>query len=196
MSDARHAPPPRERWLRVVRDDEPPPPPPPDEPTPSPPPPPAPRVPKPLPGPDPAPAVNVAGSRPTTPGRAGPRWAGLRRAGVVGDITELIVLVVVGATVALAVDGFVGPLDGRPPVHAFLVLALPFWDRLPRRIPVRLAEIAIMLAAVGAVWLGLSALRPQSWWRAEIACGLACALVGAARILLAATLAGRRTVKR
>jgi hypothetical protein len=149
-----------------------------------------------LPTPSPAPPADRHGSRPATPRRVGRRWAGLRRAGVIGDVAELVALVVVGVTVALAVDGFVGPLDGRPPVHAFLVLALPFWDRLPRRIPVRLAEIAIMLAAVGAVWLGLAALRPQSWWRAEIACGLACALVGAARILLAAALAGRRTVKR
>jgi hypothetical protein len=88
----------------------------------------------------------------------------------------------------------VGRLDGGPPAYLLLVLALPFWELLPRRLPRRLAGMAALVALIGAAWFGIALLRPQPWWRAEVAFGLACALVGAGHVLLLRRLARRRTV--
>jgi len=99
-----------------------------------------------------------------------------------------------GTAGALAADHAVGALDGRPALHLLIVLALPFWDRLPVRFGPCLLRLAALVAAVAATWLLLGDLRPEAWWRAEGAFGLACALVGTGQVALSART--RRTVGR
>jgi len=96
-----------------------------------------------------------------------------------------------GTAVATAVDRAVGGLDGRPALFLLVVLALPFWDGLPERIGTRLAELVAVVAAVAVLWFGLAGLRPEGWWRAEIAYGIACGIAGTAH----AVLSRRRTVE-
>ena len=92
----------------------------------------------------------------------------------------------VGAATAAAagIDVLVGGLDGVPAVYVLVLFALPFWDRLPLRVTARLAVLVAVVAAVGAAWFGLALLRPEPWWRAEVAYGLACAAVGTVHALL------------
>ena len=105
-------------------------------------------------------------------------------------------MVLVGSAAAVGADALVGRLDGGPPAYLLLVLALPFWDLLPRRLPSRLGVMALLVAAIGAVWLGVAMLRPELWWRAEVAFGVSCALVGAGHVLLLAALGRRRRLDR
>jgi hypothetical protein len=98
---------------------------------------------------------------------------------------------VLGTAVATVVDRVVGGLDGHPALFLLVVLALPFWDGLPVRVTARLAELVAVVAAVAVVWLALAAVRPDGWWRAEIAYGIACAIAGTAHALLCR----RRTVE-
>jgi hypothetical protein len=104
--------------------------------------------------------------------------------------------VLVGTGVAAVADGMVGRLDGGPPAYLLLVLALPFWDLLPRRLPARIGVLALLVAAIAAVWLGVCLLRPEGWWRGEVAFGIGCAVVGAGHVLVLAALSRRRTVER
>ena len=67
-----------------------------------------------------------------------------------------------------------------------MVFALPFWDGLPARVSARLAGAAVVVS-VAALWLAVAAVRPEGWWRGEVAYGLACGVVGTAHAL-----AGRR----
>ena len=97
----------------------------------------------------------------------------------------------VGTAVATVVDRVVGGLDGRPALFLLVVLALPFWDGLPARATTRLAEVVAVVAVVAVLWFGLAALRPEGWWRAEIAYGIACGIAGTAHALLSR----RRTVE-
>jgi hypothetical protein len=97
-----------------------------------------------------------------------------------------------GTAVAAAIDRFVGAFDGRPALFLLVVLALPFWDGLSVRVSARLAELAAVVAAVAVLWLAVAAVRPEGWWRGEIAYGLACAIVGTGHVLLSR----RRTVER
>jgi hypothetical protein len=97
----------------------------------------------------------------------------------------------VGTAAATAVDRMVGGLDGRPALFLLVVLALPFWDGLPARVTTRFAELAAVVAAVAVLWFGIAALRSEGWWRAEIAYGIACGIVGTAHALLSR----RRTVE-
>jgi hypothetical protein len=97
----------------------------------------------------------------------------------------------VGTAVATVVDRVVGGLDGRPALFLLVVLALPFWDGLPVRITTRLVELAAVVAVVAGLWFGIAALRPEAWWRAEIAYGIACGIAGTAHALLSR----RRTVE-
>jgi hypothetical protein len=55
----------------------------------------------------------------------------------------------------------------------------------------RMVELAAVVAAVAVLWVALAALRPEGWWRAEIAYGLACGIAGTAHALLSR----RRTVE-
>ncbi|HVQ92159.1 MAG TPA: hypothetical protein VMU51_14080 [Mycobacteriales bacterium] len=112
------------------------------------------------------------------------------------ELAELAAVVLVGTAAAGGADALVGRLDGGPPAYLLLVLALPFWDLLPRRLPPRIGVMALLVAAIGAVWLGVAMLAPQPWWRAEVAFGASCALVGAGHVLLLAALGRRRTVGR
>jgi len=98
---------------------------------------------------------------------------------------------IAGTAVATVVDRAVGGLDGRPALFLLVVLALPFWDGLPARIGTRLVELVAVVTAVAVLWFGLAALRPEGWWRAEIAYGIACAIAGTAHALLSR----RRTVE-
>jgi hypothetical protein len=98
----------------------------------------------------------------------------------------------VGTAAAALVDRLAGGLDGRPAFFLLVVLALPFWDRLPTRVTARLAELAAVVAGLAAVWLALAALRPEGWWRSEVAYGLACGIAGTAHALATR----RRTVER
>jgi hypothetical protein len=98
----------------------------------------------------------------------------------------------VGIAVAALVDRLVGGWDGRPALFLLVVLALPLWDGLPARVTVRLAELAAVVVSVAALWLAVAAVRPEGWWRGEIAYGLACGIVGTAH----AVLSRRRTVER
>jgi hypothetical protein len=97
-----------------------------------------------------------------------------------------------GTAVAALVDRLVGGWDGRPALFLLVVLALPFWDGLPTRVAARLAELAAVVAAVAVLWLAVAAVRPEGWWRGEIAYGLACGIVGTAHALRSR----RRTVER
>lgn len=99
-------------------------------------------------------------------------------------------LVGVVTGVAAGVDVVVGGPDGVPAVYLLALFALPLWDRLPARVGARLGLLALVVAAIGAAWFGLAALRPEPWWRAEVAFGLACAAVGTVH----AVLPRRRTV--
>jgi hypothetical protein len=121
--------------------------------------------------------------------RRGPAW--WRR-----ELAELSVLVLAGTGVAAAADGLVGRLDGGPPAYLLLALALPFWDLLPRRLPARFGAVALLVLGIAAVWLGVGMLRPEPWWRAEVAFGIGCAVVGTGQVLLLAVLGRRRTVDR
>jgi hypothetical protein len=89
------------------------------------------------------------------------------------------------------VDRVAGGLDGRPALFLLIVLALPFWDGLPAGVSARLVELAVVVAAVAGCWLAVAALRPEGWWRGEVAYGLACAIVGTMHALLTR----RRTVE-
>jgi CBS domain containing-hemolysin-like protein len=93
--------------------------------------------------------------------------------------------------VATVVDQVVGGLDGRPALFLLVVLALPFWDGLPSRVGTRYAELAAVVVAAAVVWFGVALLRPEGWWRAEIAYGIACGIAGTAHALLSR----RRTVE-
>jgi hypothetical protein len=210
------APPPRDRRLRVVRDDERAPDPPPgpesrpaadgaggpstgtrteDRPAH---PAPHPRDPDPRDRPadppphHPAPAAPAPGRPPDGDGRvvgAGRRgW--VRRGGWVRRVAVTIGLVGVAIGTAALVDAAVGGLDGVPAVHLLALFALPLWDRLPARVSHRVGLLGLVVVAVGAAWFGLAALRPEPWWRAEVAFGLACAAVGTVH----AALPRRRTV--
>jgi hypothetical protein len=86
--------------------------------------------------------------------------------------------------VATLVDRVVGGLDGHPALFLLVVLALPFWDGLPARVTARLAELVAVVVAVAVIWVALAALRPEGWWRAEIAYGVACGIAGTAHALL------------
>jgi hypothetical protein len=97
----------------------------------------------------------------------------------------------VGTAVATAVDQMVGGLDGRPALFLLVVLALPFWDGLPARVTIRLAELVGVVALVAVLWFAVATLRPEGWWRAEIAYGIACGIAGTAHALLSR----RRTVE-
>ena len=97
----------------------------------------------------------------------------------------------VGTAVATVLDRIVGGLDGRPALFLLVVLALPFWDGLPARVTTRLAEPAAVVAAVALLWFGIAALRPEGWWRAEIAYGIGCGIAGTGHALLSR----RRTVE-
>jgi len=99
--------------------------------------------------------------------------------------------VALGTTVATVVDRVVGGLDGRPALFLLVVLALPFWDGLPARVTTRLAELVAVLGAVAVLWFGIATLRPEGWWRTEIAYGIACGIAGTAH----AVLSRRRTVE-
>jgi len=99
--------------------------------------------------------------------------------------------VIAGTAVAALVDWLLGGLDGRPAFFLLVVLVLPFWDGLAARVAARLAELAAVVAAVGAVWLVVAAVRPEGWWRAEVAYGLACGIAGTAHALVIR----RRTVE-
>jgi hypothetical protein len=112
------------------------------------------------------------------------------------ELAELALVVIAGTAVAAVADGLVGRLDGGPPAYLLLALALPFWDLLPRRLPARLGAVAVLVAAIAAVWFGVALLRPQPWWRAEVAFGIGCAVVGAGHVLLLAASGRRRTVER
>lgn len=112
-----------------------------------------------------------------TPGRWVWRAGSGRRVGwVVGSVA-------VGTAAAYGVDALVGPVDGHPAVYLLVLQALPFWDRLPAGLWRRLAVLVGLAGAVAAVWWGLAGLRPEPWWRAEVAFGLACALVGTVHAL-------------
>lgn len=208
------APPPRDRRLRVVRDDEraaPEPPRPPTAPTPDIPGEPGPggnvvgsgTVPRPRtetapggtgagvdvrsPGTPPVPDAAVAPERRDRPGAAGrSSAAGGRgpRAGAAGRVGGTVGLVTAASGAAAAVDAAVGELDGLPAVYLLALFALPLWDRLPARVVARLGLLVLVVAAVGAAWFGLAGLRPEPWWRAEVAFGLACAAVGTVHALL------------
>lgn len=95
-----------------------------------------------------------------------------------------------GTALSAGLDRLLGGLDGKPALFLLVIFALPFWDRLPARIPVRLAVLAGLVAAVGALWLAIAMARPDGWWRGEVAFGLACAIVGTVHALATA----RRTV--
>ncbi|HEV7656595.1 MAG TPA: hypothetical protein VGP36_17925 [Mycobacteriales bacterium] len=97
----------------------------------------------------------------------------------------------VGTALAAAVDRVVGGWDGRPAVYLLVLFALPFWDGLPARVSGRVAVLAAMVLGVAALWLALAAAGTESWWRGEIAYGLACAIVGTVHALTT----GRRTVE-
>jgi hypothetical protein len=111
-------------------------------------------------------------------------------------LAELAAVVLAGTAVAVLADGLVGRLDGGPPAYLLVALALPFWDLLPHRLPARVGAVALLVTAIAAVWFGVAMARPQPWWRAEIAFGIGCAVVGAGHLLLLAATGRRRTVGR
>jgi hypothetical protein len=133
-----------------------------------------------------APVPSVAPAGGAAPAAAG-GW--VRR-----QLVELALVVLVGTGAGVAADALVGRLDGGPPAYLLLVLVLPFWELLPRRLPRRLAAMAALVGLIGAAWLGIALLLPQPWWRGEVAFGLSCALVGAGQVVLLHRLARRRTV--
>lgn len=96
-----------------------------------------------------------------------------------------------GTALAAGLDRLLGGLDGKPALFLLVVFAMPFWDRLPARLPARLAVLATLVAAVGALWLAIAMARPEGWWQAEVSFGLACAIAGTVHALLTA----RRTVE-
>jgi hypothetical protein len=98
--------------------------------------------------------------------------------------------VVVGTAGSVGLDRLVGGFDGRPALFLLVIFALPFWDGLPARVTARLAMLAGLIVAVAALWLAIAVVRPEGWWRGEVAFGLACAIVGTAHALASA----RRTV--
>jgi hypothetical protein len=108
----------------------------------------------------------------------------------------LLGTVAVGTVGALGIDVLLGPVDGEPPLHMLVVLALPFWDGLPARLGPRLVALAAVVAATAAVWLAAAGLRPEPWWRAEVSFGLACAAVGVVQLALSARGHPGRTVER
>jgi hypothetical protein len=113
---------------------------------------------------------------------------------VVRAVGMLVAVVGLGTGGAVLADRVVGmPGDGHPALYVLVALALPFWDALPDRLGPRIAVVAAVIAAVAAVWLGLSTLAAPTWWRAQVAFGVACLLVGTAHLVLAAALR-RRTV--
>jgi hypothetical protein len=129
-------------------------------------------------------------------GDGAPASAGRGAAWVLRELAELAVVVLVGTGAAVAADQLVGRLDGTPPAYLLLILALPFWDLLPHRLPARVGIVALLVSVIAAAWLGIAMLRPEPWWRAEVAFGLACGLVGTAHVLLVAAARRRRTVVR
>jgi hypothetical protein len=136
------------------------------------------------------PSAGPGGPPGGAPGRPAQRrrdGAWLRR-----ELLELAIVVLLGTGVTAVADALVGRLDGKPQAYLLVALALPFWDLLPRRLPLRLGAVALLVAALAAAWFGIAMLRPQPWWRAEAAFGLACALVGTGHLLVATV--GRRRV--
>jgi hypothetical protein len=135
-------------------------------------------------------AGSATAARPTPPApygmtaarRGRPRWG-------VGWVWGAVA---VGTGSAAGLDRVLGGLDGKPALFLLVILALPFWDALPARLPARLATLAGLVAAVAALWLAIAEARPQGWWRGEVAFGLACAIVGTVHALATA----RRTVDR
>jgi hypothetical protein len=101
-----------------------------------------------------------------------------------------------GTAATLGTDVLLGPLDGEPPLHLLVVLALPFWDGLPARLGPRVLVLTAVVGATAAAWLALAGLRPEPWWRAEVSFGLACALVGTVQAALSARGRAGRTVER
>jgi hypothetical protein len=98
----------------------------------------------------------------------------------------------VAAALAAGVDLLVGGLDGQPATFLLALFALSFWDGLTARVSTRIAEIAAVVVAVAVAWLAIAAVRPEGWWRGEVAFGLACAIVGTIHALASR----RRTVER
>jgi hypothetical protein len=108
----------------------------------------------------------------------------------------LLGTVALGTVLALGADVLVGPVDGEPPLHLLVALALPFWDGLPARLGPRLLVLVAVVGAVAGGWLALAVLRPEPWWRAEVSFGLACAVVGTLQVALSARGRAGRTVER
>jgi hypothetical protein len=108
---------------------------------------------------------------PATLGRDG-RW-------LLRELAELLAVVIAGTGVGLLADQLVAGLDGGPPAYLLVTLALPLWDLLPHRLIERLGVLVALLAGIAAVWWLVGRLRPDGWWRGEVAFGIACALVGA-----------------
>jgi hypothetical protein len=98
----------------------------------------------------------------------------------------------VATAVAAGVDYLAGGLDGQPATFLLALFALSFWDGLAARVWTRIAEIAAVVVGVAAGWLAIAAVRPEGWWRSEVAFGLACAIVGTVHALASR----RRTVER
>lgn len=117
---------------------------------------------------------------------------------IFSELSTLAGIVLIGTAAALGVDAVIGGLNGLPPAYLLVFLASPIWDLLPGRLPARLAVIALDTAATIGVWFLVAALPMQRWldvqrgyWRAEIAFGLACLLVGALHLLIALALRRR-----
>ncbi|HEY6749348.1 MAG TPA: hypothetical protein VI357_26990, partial [Mycobacteriales bacterium] len=94
--------------------------------------------------------------------------------------------VAAGTALGAGLDRAVGGLDGKPALFLLVIFTLPFWDRLPARLPARLATLAGLLVAVAAAWLAIAPARPEAWWRGELSFGLACAIVGTVHALATA----------
>jgi hypothetical protein len=126
---------------------------------------------------------------PATLGRNG-RW-------LLREIAELLAVVVGGTGMGLLADRLVDGLDGGPPAYLLVALALPLWDLLPRRPLERIGVLVGLVAGIAAVWWVVGRLRPEGWWRGEVAFGIGCAVVGALpAVLLAIQDRRARTVGR
>ena len=118
----------RERWLHVVRD---------EAPAAAAPPPPGPPAPAPAPPPLHAPGSVATGRGHRAPtGLAGAASAGPghRPASVRLPLLLLLAGTAAGTAAAVGADHLLAGLDGDPPLHLLLALALPFWDGLPARL--------------------------------------------------------------
>ncbi|HVX44500.1 MAG TPA: hypothetical protein VHC49_11475 [Mycobacteriales bacterium] len=115
-----------------------------------------------------------------------------RPARILPELGALAGTVLIGTAAALGVDAIIGVLNGLPPAYLLVFLASPIWDLLPRRLPARLAAVAVDAAATIGVWFLVAAVPMQRWvdvqrsyWRAELSFGIACLLVGAVHLVLA-----------